>query len=222
MIRTLIYIFACALFLTSQKAPQKVFVIGDSISIQYGPYLASFLGEKYVYDRLRKAGTPFASRDSIPIANGQDSKNVLKQVKRLLADPSFQPDVFLVNCGLHDIKTLVETQKKQVPLPEYISNLDSIFHLLQEREIRTVWVRTTPVVDSIHNKEGMSFHRYATDLDQYNKMADILCSALSIPQIDLHHFTLSLGRDIYVDHVHFDREVRKLQGAFVAGYLLSL
>lgn len=31
-----------------------------------------------------------------------------------------------------------------------------------------------------------------------------------------------IGRDIYCDHVHFKDEVRRLQGAFIAGYLNSI
>ena len=203
------------------QPPQKVFVIGDSISIQYGPYLDTYLGEEYVYDRLRREGTPFHSRDTLPIANGQDSRNVLKQVKRLLALPEFQPDILLLNCGLHDIKTDPQSQSQQVPLAEYQTNLDQIFGLIQQRKIPVFWVRTTPVVDSIHNRPNSSFHRYKTILAQYNAAADSLCSTFSIPQIDLHTFTESLGEGNFVDHVHFSKEVRQLQGAYLAGYVHS-
>ncbi len=222
MTRIIIFFLTSSLFFHSSEEPKRVFVIGDSISMQYGPYLDNFLGENLIYDRLRKREFPFEDRDNVPYANGQDSRNVLKQVKRLLASPRFQPDVFLLNCGLHDIKASVETQENQVPLPEYATNLDSIFRLLHERHIHTIWIRTTPVVDSIHNQEGMSFFRFAADLNRYNAQADSLCSALSIPQIDLYRFTISLGEGHFVDHVHFDEEVRKLQGAYIAGYLNNL
>ena len=222
MIRIIFTVIGLSLLSLSFQAPKKIFVIGDSISIQYGPYLATYLGEAFVYDRLRKEGVPFQGRDTLPIANGQDSKNVLKQVTRLLEVPEFQPDILLLNCGLHDIKTDPKNQTQQVPLAEYKSNLTHIFSLLQKREIPIIWVRTTPVVDSIHNSPESSFHRYATTLAQYNKAADSLCSTFAIPQIDLHQFTLSTGEENFVDHVHFNKEVRQLQGAFIAGYVNRL
>lgn len=41
---------------------------------------------------------------------------------------------------------------------------------------------------------------------------EILC-------IEMYDFTKTLGDDIYSDHVHFKDEIRKLQAAFIAGYL---
>lgn len=222
MIRIFFIAIGLSLLSLNFQPPKQVFVIGDSISIQYGPYLETYLGEGYVYDRLRKEGIPFQQRDTLPISNGQDSKNVLKQIERLLEIPEFQPDILLLNCGLHDIKTNPQNQSQQIPLSDYKANLDHVFSLLNQREIPTIWVRTTPVVDSIHNRTGSSFHRYATVLDRYNAAADSLCRSRAIPQIDLHQFTLSVGEGHYVDHVHFDKELRQLQGAYIAGYVHKL
>ena len=198
---------------------KKVFLIGDSISIQYGPYLVQFLGDSYQFDRLRKEGIPFSRPDTLPVANGQDSRNVLTQVQRLLSDSAFHPDVFLLNTGLHDIKFHPEIRMNQVPKKDYISNLDSVFSLLSNRNIPIIWVRTTPVIDSIHNRDGMKFHRYAADVGTYNFLADSICRTRNIPQIDLHSFTQSFAPSHFIDHVHFDRRVREAQGAYIAGYL---
>ena len=43
-------------FLAAIGAPPRLFVLGDSISIQYGPYLQEFLGDKVEYDRKRNDG----------------------------------------------------------------------------------------------------------------------------------------------------------------------
>ena len=54
------------------------YVIGDSISIQYGPYLESALGASWQYDR--KSGDAEARKNlDIPIgANGGDSRSGIK------------------------------------------------------------------------------------------------------------------------------------------------
>ena len=91
--------------LSAIQAPfPKVFVIGDSISIQYGPYLEQYLHGFYEYDRKRDEGFSSANLDLPAGANGGDSKMVLDYLKQRLEDPGFSPDVLLLNCGLHDIK----------------------------------------------------------------------------------------------------------------------
>lgn len=71
----------------------KVFVIGDSISMQYGPDLQKFLTGKALYSRKNdtlnnKAET---NLDFPKGANGGDSKMVLTYLKYKLKDVSFQP-----------------------------------------------------------------------------------------------------------------------------------
>ena len=217
--RICLFLILSCTFFCYPPSTKKIFLIGDSISIQYGPYLVQFLGDSYQYDRLRKEGIPFSRPDTLAVANGQDSRNVWAQVQRLLSDSTFHPDLFLLNTGLHDIKFHLETHQNQVPKEEYISNLDSVFSLLASRKISTIWIRTTPVIDSIHNREGMKFHRYASDVDAYNFSADSICQSRNIPQIDLNSFTQTFAPSHFIDHVHFDQKVREAQGAYIAGYL---
>lgn len=42
-----------------------------------------------------------------------------------------------------------------------------------------------------------------------------------VPTVDLHTFTADLGPDLFCDHVHFTEPVRRLQAAFIAGWLVS-
>ena len=209
------------LLLSMTLAPHKVFVIGDSISMQYGPHLEKFLGDGYVYDRLRKNTLPFqAGNDTLPFANGQDSRNVRKVVEGWKKNLPSSPDLLVLNCGLHDIKFHLDTQENQVPLADYRDNLSYIFTSTKEMNIAVLWVRTTPVVDSIHNKNPRrKFHRRAKDLDRYQQVADELCQQYGIPQVDLFDFTQRLGNERFVDHVHFDQETRALQGAYLAGII---
>jgi len=205
-----------------QRDLHSVFVIGDSISIQYGPYLEQFLQGFWAYDRKRDDGQSSANLDNPAGANGGDSGMVLDYVIIRLKDPNFKPDVLVLNCGLHDIKTPVGTTQKQVPLETYKSNLIQIHDLLTMRGINLVWVRTTPVDDEQHNSRQQSFHRFASDVDAYNEAADAIFNAREIPIVDLYQFTKNLGADTFIDHVHYGEEVRAKQAAFIAGFLVHL
>jgi len=203
--------------------PPLAFVIGDSISIQYGPYLEKMLGGRWRY--ARKGGQAEAMKNlDIPRgANGGDSSMVLAYLREKTADGSFRPDVLLLNCGLHDIKTDPKTQARQVPLDNYRANLREIVALIRATGARLVWARTTPVVDRIHNAKQKGFSRYATDVAAYNAAADEVMAQAGAISADLHAFTESLGgEEVFCDHVHFTEPVRQLQAAFLAGVLEAL
>ncbi|MFW5858144.1 MAG: SGNH/GDSL hydrolase family protein [Planctomycetota bacterium] len=198
------------------------FVIGDSISIQYGPALERMLAGRFAY--ARKSGEEEALRDlDHPVgANGGDSSRVLEYLRALQAGGGFAPDVLLLNCGLHDIKTDPATGEKQVPLDAYTANLHACAGVLRALGIFTVWVRTTPVDDEQHNTRA-EFHRHAADVAAYNDAADRVWTEAGAPLLDLHAFTAALGgTEIFCDHVHFTEPVRELQAACIAGYLDAL
>lgn len=196
-----------------------LFVIGDSISMQYGPFLEQYVQGKWIYDRKRDEGSSSANLDHPAGANGGDSGMVLAYLQQKLQDPSFRPDLMLINCGLHDIKTDVKTGEKQVSLDDYRSHLEQMYTLLQEKGIQMVWIRTTPVDDETHNSNQQSFYRYAADLEIYNAVADVVFESRGVPVIDLHGFTENLGADLFIDHVHFGEETRARQAAYIAGFL---
>lgn len=200
-----------------------LYVLGDSISIQYGPYLKKFVQGYFRYDR--KGGEIEALKNlDVPVgANCGDSSLVLEIVQKLLSDDTFRPQVILMNAGLHDIKRNVETGAIQISLEAYQANLQAAIQLCQERGIDVVWIRTTPVSDAVHNHAGAGFFRYSDDLVQYNAAADAVMAQHSVPSIDLEAFTASLNENdqAFCDHVHFVEAVREKQGIFIAGYLVS-
>lgn len=201
-----------------RSARPSVFLIGDSISIQYGPYLEKYLDG--IIDLSRKQDDGQAAKNlDVPVgANGGDSRMVLEYLKIKLNEPGFAPDYLLLNCGLHDIKHNAPDEKIQVSQEEYRKNLQEIIQLVTKKKIRVIWLRTTPVVDSIHNKsKGMK--RYAADVATYNQIADEIFSRKKIPMIDLFTFTKKLGNQQFVDHVHYNENTRSLQAAYIAGFL---
>ncbi len=204
----------------------KIYVIGDSISIQYGPYLARFL--KGIAEYARKEGEEEAllNLDKPVGANGGDSSMVRAFLEAKARAGGIDADLLLVNCGLHDIKTDPATGVRQVPLERYAENLRAIIRTVAamgsaaKPGLRLVWIRTTPCNEAVHNaRPGIAFHRFAADCDAYNRAADEVMAASGVPVIDLHSFTLALGPELYCDHVHFVEPVREKQAAFIAGWV---
>ncbi|RCR70601.1 SGNH/GDSL hydrolase family protein [Larkinella punicea] len=212
-------LLAIWLLINAVQPLPKLYVIGDSISMRYGPFLEKYVQGVWQYDRKSDDGQAAKNLD-VPVgANGGDSRMVLEYLKLKTPDKTFQPDVLLLNCGLHDIKRLPETNVIQVDSASYRKNLEAIYQLLKKRNIRLVWMRTTSVEDERHNTRSKAFKRYARDLDDYNRIADEVMQKHAVPVIDLYTFTRSLGSEHFVDHVHYDDSAMQLQAAYIAGYL---
>jgi hypothetical protein len=204
-----------------------VFVIGDSISIHYGPHLERMLRPHFAYSRKTGVEAPCVAAGLLTppgggnAANGGDSSAVLAYVRCMASEPSWRPDVLLLNCGLHDIKTDAGGGK-QVPLEQYKANLIQIAGVVRPLVGRLVWVRTTPVDQQRHNSIGRTFRRFSADVESYNAAADEIMSEAAAAAVDLHSFMGALGPNVYCDHVHFVDHVRQLQAAYIAGRLAGL
>jgi lysophospholipase L1-like esterase len=201
---------------------KSIFVLGDSISIQYGPYLKKMLNGVFNYDRKRGEEQALADLDNPVGANGGDSSMVLDYLKKRYEDENLNYDILLLNCGLHDIKTDPQTHNKQIQLEVYKENLKETLKLMKKAGISVIWISTTPVVDEIHNSRMGQFKRYTEDLNAYNEAADNIMKEAGVSVIDLYTFTKNLGEDVFCDHVHFNENVRRMQAAFIAGYLGSM
>lgn len=204
---------------TQVTTVKRLFVLGDSISIHYGPYLKRMVQGIFHYARKSTVGE-LAPDHCCPVdANGGDSSMVLTYLReRLGADA---PDLLLLNCGLHDLRTDPTSGVKQVGPDDYRRNLAEIADLVRDRDVHTAWVRTTPVDDDTHNTRSVGFHRFNRDVVSYNGIADSVFGEAGFPIVDLYAFTHCLGADLFCDHVHFVERVRELQAAVIAGYLLA-
>ncbi|WP_269537773.1 SGNH/GDSL hydrolase family protein [Cerasicoccus fimbriatus] len=198
---------------------KKIYVIGDSISIQYGPYLKEYLKGILSYSRKEGVDEALANLDVPKGANGGDSSMVLQFLRSQVESDQLPFDYVLFNCGLHDIKTNPQTKKRQICLEAYKENLQDIVKLFDHSATKLIWMRTTPLIESIHNERCTGFHRFESDCESYNEAADIIMSQNSIPAVDLYGFTKNLGNEIYCDHVHFIESVRIQQASFIAGWL---
>ena len=204
-----------------RKLHRKLFVIGDSISLHYGPYLEQMLGGYFSYARKNGEESALRDLDLAQGANGGDSSMVLAYLTAMQRSGGLSADVVLLNCGLHDIKTDLITKHRQVSPEDYRRHLEEIVPLVTSRGATLIWIRTTPCDEAVHNTANAKFHRFATDGVAYNEIADRIMSTAGIPSIDLYEFTKALGPNPYCDHVHFTPAIRQAQAAFIAGWLIA-
>jgi hypothetical protein len=205
----------------NSEAP-LIYSIGDSISVHYGEYLQKFLGDDFRV--LRRSGDrqALANLDVPAGANSGDSARVLWFLQARIAAGDFKPDLLLVNCGLHDIKRAAGSSTPQVSLGEYRSNLALLTALVRNSGVPMAWVRTTHSIDAIHNADAsMGFTRLASDGEIFDAIALEVMERAQVPAINLRTFTRGLGpgEDLFCDHVHFHDSVRRLQAAYLAGWI---
>ncbi|OGS26772.1 MAG: hypothetical protein A2297_02120 [Elusimicrobia bacterium RIFOXYB2_FULL_48_7] len=199
----------------------SIFVLGDSISIHYGPYLKKLIAKNFTYSRKggRKALSDKYLNDYS--VNGGDSKSVVEYLRKNRQDYR-KSGYLLLNCGLHDIKTNPETGKKQVQHAAFKRNIEQCVNLLDKLELTIIWARITPVKDKWHNRITKNFSRYNRDVDAYNKIADGIMKKHGIHTLDLYSLTAKMKGNPYCDHIHFKKGPRILQAKFIAKYLNNL
>jgi len=198
---------------------KRLFVLGDSISIYYGPYLKRMLHNRYHYRRKGddEGHSPSDLIDNHFLVNGGNSGRVRDYLQERRVKQGWDFDVLLLNCGLHDIATVAGV--KQVSLEQYQDNLSQIAQQLLNTSIQVYWVRTTPVLESMANMPDKGFARYNADVARYNQTADAVMTSFGIRIADLHGFTVSLGEEAFMDGAHFSDRACELQAAFLAGIL---
>ncbi len=204
-----------------REKEMKIYVLGDSISIHYGPYLRAYLRDFLEYSRKEGEEEALLNLDHPQGANGGDSAMVLAFLQEKAKAGGIEADLLLVNCGLHDIKTEPETGARQVPIHRYAENLQAVVQTVAQMQPEMIWIRTTPCDEEVHNRRKKSFFRFHADCIAYNRVADQIMLEAGVPVIDLYTFTLNLGPDLYCDHVHFHEHIRQKQAAFIAGWLTA-
>jgi lysophospholipase L1-like esterase len=199
----------------------SIFVVGDSISMHYGPYLEKYLANQIHYARKSGESEALLNLDLPMGANGGDSARVLDYLQGLLKTKGLQANALLINCGLHDIKVDAKTGRHQVTIDQYRSNLQQVIAVAKQLKTELVWITTTPSDDATHNTSRTDFFRYKKDNDAYREVAKEVMTAAGTPIIDLFDFTTKLGDNVYCDHVHFIEPVRQQQAAFIAGWVMG-
>ena len=182
-----------------------LYVIGDSISLGYCPYLITSLEQ--AYGVLHAPG------------NSGTSTHIAENLDDWLA--GYDLDLVLFNCGLHDVRC---TPKLATPLDQYEANLRSIVARLGQltSQPRLVWASTTPVINKRH-KNNKAFVRYTEDVVVYNGVADTIMVKAGVESIDLHEVVMRNEPEVLIspDGVHFTAEGYSLLAQTITDYLLG-
>lgn len=199
---------------------KSVFVLGDSISVQYGEFLKPMLAERFEYRVKETDGDAYADLDIPQGTSGGDSRMVLDYLSKAKPQGKLQADLALINFGLHDIKTKPGQKETQISIAQYEKNLLQLIAIYREIKVPLAWVTTTLSIDAIHNTRSKGFHRSAKDNQTYHQLAVKLMREHGLPIIDLRHYTARLGgEEIFRDHVHYPPEVCKQQACYLAGWI---
>lgn len=204
---------------------KKILLVGDSISLDYGPALRGFVRPDLAI--FGKPGTEEAYRNlDLPVGgNGGDSSRVLAYVTELRERGELDCDWFFFNCGLHDIKRERPEEELQVDEESYRANLQAILDLMKAAGVSTVFINTTQADGSRYPVGKMPFTRRANDGVRYNEIAEEVMDQNGVPVVDLYGFTASIGKsgnELFRDHTHFRPEIITLQAAYLAGVINTM
>ena len=169
-----------------------VVLVGDSIRLGYGPFVAERLK-----GRARVVGSP---------ENAGDSRNLLAHLEDWAIRD--RPVVVHFNAGLHDIKADPTSGSHQVEPDEYRANLREIVRRLgSETSARLVFATTTPVVEARREVgKHPTFLLKNGDVASYNRAAlEVVGTSPLVRVDDLHAAVVRLGAEsaLLPDGVHF-------------------
>ncbi|MDB4679469.1 MAG: SGNH/GDSL hydrolase family protein [Planctomycetaceae bacterium] len=151
----------------------KIVLIGDSIRLSY---TASVVKE------LEGRAVVFS-----PKPNGQDSRNVLKNLDAWAIKQ--QPAIVHFNCGIHDTKKFKSTGKFQVSPEEYETNLRKIVEQIRDKtDAVVIFATSTPIIDDRAAKvrAERDYELLNASIEQYNAIAKKVMTDLKVPINDLN------------------------------------
>ena len=94
---------------------KTVFLIGDSVSMHYGPFLQEMIKSKYNYGRTSEIVD--GDLDKPGDANAGDSNMVLEYLRDEY-NKGTKYNILLLNCGLHDIR--IDRVTKQIQVEKWV------------------------------------------------------------------------------------------------------
>src|ERR1051325_10294258 len=185
-------------------APLKtVLLLGDSIRAGYQSAVSKELAD--------------VAEVSAPQEDVCTTTNLLVNLFRWVALKP--PDVFHINCGLHDLKTILYgVRDNMVALAHYQENVERILRIIREHtKTKVSWATITQINEQkVHAKHARAqdFDRFESDVDAYNRAAVEVANRLRVPINDLHAVIMKAGRDqcLTGDGVHFTPAASELLG----------
>ncbi len=192
--------------LREDASKSQVLILGDSISMGYGPTVRKALWSDAIVTRPRE--------------NCQGTTHGIARVDAWLAMAPAKWDVIWFNFGLHDLKRVHPKTRRNSNDPDHPRQAEPETYRKQLREIaqrltatgaRLVFCTTTPV------PEGVRPRRDVTDPDRYNAIAKEVMREFDIEVFDLCEFATARLAEIQRPRdVHFSREGSAVLGRAVA------
>lgn len=173
----------------------RVLIIGDSISMGYT-----------LDTRAMLKGVANLHR---PPTNCGPTTRGIEQLDDWLGTGKW--DVIHFNWGLHDLKYMNEQGKlvdvdkgqQQVPIDQYVENLDKLVQRLKKTGARLIWRNTTPVPEGARG-------RVPGDSVRYNEAAAKVMAKHEVQIHDLYSFAKKHEKEIQRKaDVHYTREGSK-------------
>lgn len=199
---------------------KKVYLLGDSISIQYGPYLERIIKDDFFYNRKTGREEKIIYSNIPKGENGGDSNQIICFLKEMFFSGK-RYEILLINCGLHDVKRERVSKRINITLEEYRENLREIVELSKKVSGKMIWIQTTMVNEKLHNNRGFGPYRYNEDIGEFNRAARDVMYEMGIKVIEIMEEC-----DFYVtnyrDHMHFVDDIRILQAERIAEMLYDM
>ncbi len=207
-------------FSSSQNKMKKLFIAGDSISIQYGEFLLELAKHNFLCSRKWIGEWRYNDPWIMEGMNGWSSSQLLAYFKEK-ATLWFLTDILLFNAWLHDIKRNKITGHIQVSLIDYEKNL--IEMIATTKKIATIQVRVTTIWhdEKHHNSINTLSDRFENDNLEYHLKAVEIMEKNGISIIDLRSFTQAIPGNIWSDRVHFTKRVCYKQAVYILNNLIS-
>jgi lysophospholipase L1-like esterase len=191
----------------------RVLIVGDSISMGYGPYVKKNLADEAdVFRPIREDG-----RDE----NCAGTTHGVARINAWLASQGGNWDVIHFNFGLHDLKAEDPETKKASNNPEdphqaepevYRRQLTEIVQKLKATNAKLIYATTTPVPEG-----KLRPHRSPADCERYNAIAREIMEANDVPINDLYAFAKPRLNEIQQPaNVHFTKAGSEALGKQVA------
>lgn len=192
-----------------KEAPSRprVLILGDSISIGYGPLVEEALRDVAFVTRPKTAQGK--------AENCAGTTNALVHLDRWLAAEGGKWDVIHFNFGLHDLKRVVPSSgagsndpshPRQAEPEKYKEQLEKIVEKLERTGARLIFATTTPVPPG-----GVRPHRDVEDPARYNRIALEVLKGKDIAVNDLYSFSQKRLKEIQRPvNVHFTEEGSRL------------
>ncbi len=194
----------------------RVLILGDSISIGYTPVVKKALAQEAVVIRPMK--TEKNAENCAGTVNG------VQHIDRWLKLDGGNWDVIHFNFGLHDLKRVDRTSRKNSQDPKdprqsepdvYRKQLREIVGKLKKTDAKLIFATTTPVPEG-----GVKPHRDVDDVQRYNQIAIEIMEEHGVAVNDLYSFALPKLKKIQRPvNVHFTKEGSELLGRQVVEQL---